>query len=183
MKKVAIFLATGFEESEAIITIDVLRRADIMIDIISSENQDFVQGSHNIIIQSNYKFNEIKNYFDYDMLILPGGGVGVDFLQKNNKLIELLKQFHKKNKYIAAICAAPQILGFANLVEDKEITVYPECKKNLKNAKITLKPVVVDENIITSPSMGCAIEFALKLVALLINVAVMEKVRNQLVIL
>ncbi|WP_339025002.1 DJ-1 family glyoxalase III [Spiroplasma endosymbiont of Agriotes lineatus] len=184
MATVAIFLATGYEEIEAITVIDILRRAKINIDIISSENKDFIVGANNITIKSDYYFSQMSNANDYAMLILPGGAAGVNNLQKNEHLMNLLKTFNKKNKFIAAICAAPQILGLLGIANNKNISVYPECFNGLETAKIiSNKAVVIDGHIITASSPGVAIKFALQLVAILTNDNIKEMITKQLVIL
>ncbi|WP_215825465.1 DJ-1 family glyoxalase III [Spiroplasma endosymbiont of 'Nebria riversi'] len=182
MATVAIFLATGYEEIEAITVIDILRRAKINIDIISSENKDFIVGANNITIKSDYYFSQMPN--DYAMLILPGGATGVNNLQKNEHLMNLLKTFNEQNKFIAAICAAPQILGLLGIANNKNISVYPEFFNGLETAKIiSSEAVVIDGHIITASSAGVAIKFALQLVAILTNDNIKEMITKQLVIL
>ncbi|WP_342261183.1 DJ-1/PfpI family protein [Spiroplasma endosymbiont of Notiophilus biguttatus] len=109
--KVAIFLATGYEMGEVIITIDLLRRANIIIDLVSIENDLKIKSSHNVFILCEKKIND-TDLLSYKMLILPGGKIGVENLSKNELLKSMLVIFAKdSNKFIAAICAAPQILG------------------------------------------------------------------------
>lgn len=181
-KKVAIFLATGFEETEAVIIIDILRRANIEVDVFSITNEKIIIGGHNIKIETNKLLNEI-NSDDYQMLILPGGIEGVNNLKKSILLKQLFEEFYKKSKYLAAICAAPQILFEWNLLNNKNITVYPGCLKNNNQFKIINDaPVVVDGNIITGASMGCAIKFTLELVKILVNDNLAKEIAKQLVI-
>lgn len=181
MVNVAIVLATGYEEIEAITVIDILRRAKINVDIISNDNKDYVIGANDVVIKTDCYFADINK--DYQMLILPGGELGVKNLQKNSQLMDLLKEFHFKNRFIAAICAAPQILGILNLVANKNVAVYPGCTNGLLNAKISTEAVCIDNNIITAASAGTAMKFALELVGALINNEVKEAVRQKLLIL
>lgn len=112
--KAAIFLATGFEESEAVNTIDILDRAGITVDIYTINNSKIVRGSHNIAISSNFIMDdhEIEFYIkSYDLFILPGGEPGTTNLAKSIKLKNIFLNAFRKDKYIAAICAAPQVLG------------------------------------------------------------------------
>lgn len=181
-KKVAIFLATGFEEAEAVIIIDILRRAKIEVDVFSITKEKVIAGGHNIKIETNKLLDEI-NGDDYQMLILPGGMKGVNNLKKSTQLKQLFEEFYKKFKYLAAICAAPQILFEWNLLNNKNITVYPECLESNNQFKIIKEaPVVIDNNIITGASMGCAIKFTLELVKILVNDDIAKEIAKQLVI-
>lgn len=167
--KTAIFLATGYEMGEAIITIDILRRAKIAIDVVSVSDEILVKSSHNVEIKCDKIIKEI-NFSDYKTLILPGGSVGVENLNKNELLKSKLVEFaHDQSKIIAAICAAPQILGQLRLLDNKKITFYPGCDEGLENAIKTSEPVVVSENIITGKSIGCAFQFALQIVSSVLN--------------
>lgn len=178
--KVAIFLATGYEMGEAIITIDILRRAKINVDVVSVTADLLVQSSHNVEIKCDKKVNEI-NFDDYKMLILPGGSTGVENLNQVQVLKDQLVQFaNDKNKLVAAICAAPQILGQLNLLDNKKVTFYPGCDQGLDQAIKTTEPVVVSDNIITGKSVGCAFQFALKLVSILLDQASAEQVKKAL---
>lgn len=178
--KVAIFLATGYEMGEAIIIIDLLRRANIIVDLISIEASLKIKSSHNVFITCEKLITDI-NDFDYKMLILPGGKVGVENLNKNEILREMLTIFAKdNNRFIAAICAAPKILNDLRLVDNKKITHYPEININFNKVISLDKKVVVDENIITGRSIGTVFEFALKLIEILKGKSISEQVKKQL---
>ena len=164
--KVAIFLANGFEEIEAITVIDVLRRAEIEIDIISLSGAKTVIGAHKIQIVSEFAFDFIKKD-DYDMLVLPGGMGGVLALKRSDELKVLLGEYIKQGKYIAAICAAPMIFGELGLLADKNATCYPGLEKHMRGANYLTEKVVVSDKIITSRSVATAIDFALKIVEIL----------------
>ncbi|QGS51813.1 DJ-1 family glyoxalase III [Spiroplasma tabanidicola] len=171
MANVAIFLATGYEETEMISTVDVIRRAEQMfkgsfpvVDIVSISDKKEVTGSHGITIKADKTIQEI-NFDSYDCLILPGGQPGVNNLMESETLMKNLKTHGEKGKTIAAICAAPQILGKLGLADNKEITHYPGSTKYLENA--TLKPhmtAIEDGNIITGCSIGGALQFGLQIV-------------------
>jgi 4-methyl-5(b-hydroxyethyl)-thiazole monophosphate biosynthesis len=161
--QVYLFLADGFEEIEAIAPIDILRRANINIQTVSISGTKEVTGAHGIIIHADRLFTEIDLVHN-DMLILPGGMPGTKNLDAHQALKALLaKQFEKGGK-IAAICAAPSILGKMGLLEGKEATCYPGFEDALSGATISLEKVVMDKNIITAKGAGVAVEFALKLV-------------------
>lgn len=168
MKKVAIMLAEGFEEIEALATVDIIRRAGIKCDLISID-KELVSGAHQITIKSDKIIdNEIKSY---DMIVLPGGLPGATNLAENELLIETLKEFdQKENKYIAAICASPAIvLSKAGIEKDRYITAYPgeEFEELLQNANYVEELVVVDNNMITSRGPATTFLFAYKLVDIL----------------
>lgn len=168
MKKVAVLLANGFEEIEALTVVDILRRAGILCDMVSIDDE-IVCGAHNIEVKSNILFNE--NIKDYDMVVLPGGLPGAENLAKNEKVLDLIKTFNNdKSKYIAAICASPAIvLTEAGIEENRYITSYPgkEYEERLENANYLDELVVVDENLITSRGPATTMLFAYKLVDIL----------------
>ena len=168
MKKVAIMLADGFEEIEALAVVDILRRAEISCDLIGIDKQE-ICGAHKIIVKADKIINE--EIRQYDMIVLPGGMPGATNLADNNLLIETLKEFDKdENKYIAAICASPAIvLSRAGIEKDRYITAYPgESFENmLEKANYIEELVVVDENLITSRGPATAMLFAYKLVDIL----------------
>lgn len=168
MKKVAVLLAEGFEEIEALTVVDVLRRAGIVCEMVSIKNEE-VTGAHNIVVKSDKIFgDDIKNY---DMIVLPGGLPGAENLAKSENVLEALGMFSKdKNKYIAAICASPaMVLPKAGIEEKKYITSYPdeEYEKMLENANYVDELVVVDGNLITSRGPATTLLFAYKIVDVL----------------
>lgn len=168
MKRVAVLLANGFEEIEALTVVDVLRRAGIVCDMVSID-EEIVTGAHNIIVKSDKVLsNEIK---EYDMIVLPGGLPGAENLAKNSNVIELIKEFNNdKNKYIGAICASPAlVLPEVEIEEDRYITSYPdeEYEKLLEKANYVEELVVVDGNLITSRGPATTLLFAYKIVDIL----------------
>lgn len=169
MKKVAVLLAEGFEEIEALTVVDVLRRAGITCDTVSIKNEE-VTGSHNIIVKSDKIFNDedIKNY---DMIVLPGGLPGAENLANSEKVLNVLRDFSKdENKYVSAICASPAIvLTKAGIEEGKFVTSYPDSdyEKMLEKANYVNELVVVDGNLITSRGPATTLLFAYKIVDIL----------------
>ena len=160
---VKIFLANGFEEIEAFTVVDLLKRADIDIKMVSMNDNNLVIGGHNIkvIADEIFNFEQCKNS---NMIILPGGAEGVNNLKDNKELIELIKFYNENKKYIGAICAAPKILGEMNILQGKKATSYPSFISYLKGAEISGDSVVLDGNIITSVSVKTAIDFSLKII-------------------
>lgn len=161
MKKVAVLLANGFEEIEALTVVDVIRRAGEICHMVSIE-EEIVVGTHNIEVKADKIISDdIKSY---DMIVLPGGMPGSTNLRDNLKVIELIKYFNEKNKYIGAICAAPIILEKANIIDGKNITSYPGVQDDLKSCNyVSEHRVVVDGNIITSRGPATALEFSYRL--------------------
>lgn len=168
MKKVAVLLAEGFEEIEALTVVDVLRRAKITCDMVSIKNQT-VCGAHNIEVKADKIIDE--NIEKYDMVVLPGGLPGADNLAKSEKVLEVIRNFNNDvTKYIAAICASPAIvLSKAEIEENRYITSYPdaEYEKMLEKANYVDELVVVDNNLITSRGPATTLLFAYKLVDIL----------------
>ena len=162
---VYLMLANGFEEIEALSVVDILRRGEIEIETVSVFNEEFVCGAHGIVVKTDKMFNEISE--GYDMIVLPGGMPGTTNLQSSKELLSLLQTAYKSDKFIAAICAAPMILGELGMLESKKATSYPGFEKHLLNAELSIDNVCVDCNVITSRGAGTAPEFAFKLLELL----------------
>ncbi len=180
MKKIAIPLATGFEETEAITVIDILRRANLDVTTISIGETLVVDGAHGIKVNADKLFGEI-DFDKMDMIVLPGGMPGTINLDNHIELKKRVIEFDLDEKWIGAICAAPSIIGKLGLLEDKEATCYPSFEDKLFNAKISEKTTVVADNIITSRGLGTAIEFALTIVENLISKENAEKLAKAII--
>lgn len=150
-----IFLDNGFEEIEAITTIDLLRRADIMVTTVSVTGIETVLGAHNIAVKADALFQAV-DFSDAEMLILPGGATR---LGEHNDLCELLLQHNAENKMIAAICAAPSVLGQLGILHGKQATCYPGFESDLGESFIG-GLVVESKNIITAKGPGLSSDFA-----------------------
>lgn len=162
MKKVAVILANGFEEIEAISVIDILRRAEIETVSVGL-NKKLVKGTHGIEVKADIVLDDMR-VDDFSMIVLPGGLLGTNHLAENQKLKEILKEFDKKDLKIAAICAAPWVLSKVGVLKNN-YTCYPGFEKKVNhNGYDDKKNVVIDKNIITSRGPATAMEFALNLV-------------------
>lgn len=175
MKKVYAFLATGFEETEAICTIDILRRAGMDVVITSIYNEKTVVGAHNISIIADKTIDEI-NPNDADLLFLPGGIPGTPNLESCEKLMQILDNHIKQNKFVATICAAPTILGKRGFLDNKNAACYPGCENDMGKALCKNSPAIIDGLFITGRGMGVTTDFALLIVKTLIG----ESLANEL---
>lgn len=159
MAQACIFLATGYEEVEMLTVVDMLRRAKISIDMVSITDQKEVTSSHNVTITADKTLNEV-NFDEAEMLILPGGIPGTPNLRACEPLCDKLKEFAANGKKVAAVCAAPTVLGELGILAGKKATCYPSFADKLATGDYVKQPVVTDGNVITSRGMGTCIEFA-----------------------
>ena len=177
--KIAVLLAEGFEEIEAITCIDVLRRADQEIKIVGVGGM-VIKGSHDIGISADV---EINSYNDLpDAIVLPGGMPGVQNLFKTAKVISLVKEVFRKGNIVAAICAAPAyVLAPMGILEGKKATCYLGCEEKLgEKTTYVDQGVVVDGNIVTSKGPATAMAFALRIVDLVCGKKVADLIREKL---
>lgn len=163
MSRLAICMANGCEEIEGLTVVDVLRRAKIEIDTIAVADQEYVTGSHGIPFCADRIIGEV-NWAEYDGIILPGGMPGTIHLGENQAVCDALKFFATDHRLVAAICAAPSVLGACGILEGKKATSYPGFAEKMPGCTYLEEPVVCDDNIITSRGMGTAIAFALAIV-------------------
>lgn len=179
MKHVYVFLADGFEEIEALTVVDVLRRAGVRVETISVSGNEIVQGAHWISVKADTVYEEAK-FDSVDMLVLPGGMPGTTNLKKHKGLNELLRAYDKEEKWIAAICAAPSILGELGMLNGRKACCYPSFEEKLAGAQVVEEPAVADGHIITGRGMGTAIPFALKLAEVLAGAQKAEQVKESI---
>ncbi len=165
MKKVLVFLADGFEECEGLIVVDILRRAGMEVTTASVMERKKITSSHNIELFADMMAADVQ-ISEYDAVVLPGGIPGTPNLAACSVVTDTCVRFAAEGKIVAAICAAPSILGSLGLLRGKRATVYPGMEHTLSGATpVTEDEVVVDGNLITSRSMGTAIPFALTIAA------------------
>ena len=180
MKKVYLFLADGFEETEAITPADLLRRAGADVCLVSLNETTAVTGSHDIRLTADKVFEQC-DWDDVSMLVLPGGKMGTENLEKHKPLAELLLSAGERGSTLAAICAAPRVLGRLGLLEGKPACCYPGEECNLLGAQVTYEPVAIANGVITSRGMGTAVDFGLALVRHLYGVEAAEAVARKTV--
>ncbi len=180
MKRVAVLLADGFEEIEGLTVVDILRRASIYVDTVSITEDYMVHGAHGINVQTEDLFHEV-DFTEFDMIVLPGGMPGTTNLDMHAGVKRVVRDFAENGKYVAAICAAPSILGGLGLLKGKRAACYPSVEDKLSGAVIMKTPVVLDGNMITSRGMGTAIDFALKLTEVLTDKAKAEEIAASII--
>ena len=162
MNQILIILADGFEEIEAVTIIDLLRRVELDVTVVGLGGLK-ITGSHKITVFCDAIFEDIQSN-QYDYLILPGGQPGTNNLKNSPNVLDLVKNFYKQKKIIAAICAAPTVLYAAGILERKKVTSFPADKDVFNNSYYLEDNVVEDDRIITSRGVGTAIDFSLYLI-------------------
>ena len=175
-KKVLIPLAEGFEEIKAITIIDILRRADIEV-VVAGVDTEIVVGSHGISINTDQLITNVV-VENYDMIALPGGLPGMENLKSSKKVIEAIQQLRGADKFTAAICAAPVVLKEAGITDGRTVTSHPSFSKVMVKSHHTGGRVEVDEKLITGQAAGSAMEFAFKLVEVLMGKEKVEEVNR-----
>lgn len=152
-----VFLAEGFEETEALATLDVMRRAKLDVLTVGVTGE-MVTSSHKVTVKSDITPDKI-DLDNIEGVVLPGGVPGTPNLEKADCVIEAVKYCYENDKYIAAICAAPSILGHLGILNNKKATCFPEYETELEGAQYTAAHTETDGKVITAKGAGCAVEF------------------------
>ncbi|MEE8574891.1 MAG: DJ-1 family glyoxalase III [Thermodesulfobacteriota bacterium] len=176
--KILVPLADGFEEIEALATVDVLRRADVEV-VTAATAPGPVEGRSRIKVTPDALLEDVKDD-DFDVIVLPGGMPGTTNLAEDNRVIEIVKRMDEEKKIVAAICAATIVLKKAGVIRGRAVTCHPSVRKELSKEALSNDRVVVSENLVTSRGPGTAIEFALKLVELLVGNRMSVQIRKGL---
>lgn len=172
---VAILLADGFEEIEAITPADFLRRAGVEVRLVGVTGRE-VTGGHGITVSTDMRLEELRE--EPEAVIVPGGGRGAENLAASAGSLDLIRRLHGAGKIVAAICAAPAVvLRRAGVIAGRRVTCYPGFEDTLAGSTFSEERVVVDGNVVTSRAPGTAAEFALKLVELLAGKDKAETIR------
>ena len=156
MRAIVLF-KQGYEELEALSSVDVLRRANVQCDMVGMDEL-YVASSHNIVVKMDKIFDESD--YDADVVILPGGMPGAASLRDDERVIDLVKNFYNNNKIVAAICAAPIVLQRAGILEGKNFTCYPGFEKEAVSGIYHDELVYVDGNIVTARGPAASLAFA-----------------------
>ena len=177
--KVAVYFATGYEEVEALSVVDVLRRGNIEVIMVGVTGET-VTGSHGISINMDKTIDKV-DHSTIDMMVLPGGLPGADNLMANTTLTDNLKKFKEEGKWLAAICAAPSILGRLGLLKGEKAICYPGFEDKLLEAEVVNAKAVLSNKIITGIGPGAALDFALKIVEVIKGKEVVDTLKHQMV--
>lgn len=173
------FLITGFEEIEALATVDILRRAGLPVRTVSLTGETAVTGSHGVRVVADTLFEDV-DFNTAEMLILPGG---TPAFSEHEGLKKSVKAFYDRGGKVAAICASPMVFGILGMLKGRNATCYPGFEKYLEGALLqTEKAVVIDGNVITGRGPGLTIEFALTIVEILAGKSTREQVASQLLV-
>jgi protein deglycase len=175
MPSIITILAPGFEETEAVTFIDLLRRAKVNVTVAGLAARQ-TKGSHDITLVADGVLGETAGSFDG--IVLPGGMPGSKNLAESERVLDMLRDMYKKGGLCAAICAAPMVLGRAGILNGFKATCYPGCEKELTGATFVDQPVVRDRNIITSRGLGTAIAFGLELISFLVGEAEAKRIKD-----
>ena len=175
MKKAIVFLANGFEEMEATGTVDILRRGGIDTKTVSITDDHKVVGAHHMEYMADALLSE-TDFSGIDALILPGDMPGASNLNESEAVKEALLQQYRQGGIVAAICAAPMVLGGLGLLKGRKATCYPGFEPKLIGATVTGEAVEVDGNVVTGRGPGLVFNFGLALVSVLKGDAVAEEV-------
>ena len=180
MKKAVMFFAEGYETVEALMVVDLLRRAGVTVTMASITDEKTVTSSHGVCVGMVAVLGEV-DLLSYDAIILPGGMPGTTNLGESEAVKKAVLAMNEAGKIVSAICAAPGVLGKYGLLEGKKACSYPDHEVNLTGAEVSRDPVVVDGNIVTSRGLGTAMEFGLKLLEILVSPEKAEEIKGKIV--
>ena len=178
---VYMLLGTGFEETEAVAPLDLLRRAGVNVQTVGL-NGKIIYGSHNIGIEADIEIGQM-DLTDVEMIVIPGGLGGVASIRACHEAMDALKFAADNGKFVGAICAGPTVLADLGITDGKNATCFPGCEDGMGSAVMQAdKAAVRDGKIITGTSAGCAIPFGLALIEALKGADMAEKIAKQIVI-
>lgn len=179
MSLVYIVLGKGFEEMEAIVPCDLLRRAGVDARLVGIDGLD-ITGSRGITVHADCTQKE-ASWDDGDMIVLPGGLGGVASIRADETVMQTVSEYARKGKYVAAICAAPTILAQLGLTDGKKATCYPGMESEMGSAKMRDANAVTDGRIITGCAAGAAFDFGLSLIAALCGEKTARRIEREVV--
>jgi 4-methyl-5(b-hydroxyethyl)-thiazole monophosphate biosynthesis len=173
-----VFLADGFEETEALATLDVMRRAKLEVQPVGVTGE-VVTGSHKVSVQADIRPEKI-DFENIEGVVLPGGMPGTLNLEASSKVLDCVKHCYDNGKLVSAICAAPSILGHLGMLDGRKATCFPGFETELKGAQYTAAHTETDGNVITAKGAGCAIEFGHAIVAKALSKEAADKVIEEM---
>lgn len=166
MAKIAVFFGEGYEEIEALTVVDMCRRAKIETQMVSITGSVCVTGAHGIKVEMDVQYEDV-DFDSLDMIVLPGGMPGTKNLEAHQGLMSQVDVFNEAERLLAAICAAPSILGHRGILKERKACCYPGFEKDLEDAQVVYDSVTTDGHVITARGMGCAIDFSLAIITAL----------------
>ena len=178
MAKVALFLIDGFEETEALTTVDILRRGEVQVTTVSLNGKDTVAGKHGVAVHADALFERIKDQ-PFDMLVIPGGTTAYT---EHQGLLELVRDYDRAEKKLAAICAAPAVFGKLGILRGKRAVCYPGMESWLTGAVIGKNNVETDGHITTAKGPALTMLFALRILEILRGETVAHQVGNDFLV-
>lgn len=173
-----VFLANGFEETEAIAPIDIMRRAKLEVKTVGVTGE-FVTSSHGVTVKADILLKDV-DFNNLEGVVLPGGMPGTLNLEKSEEVLNSVKYAYENKKIVSAICAAPSILGHLGILENRNATSFPGFDTELKGANYTANPVEIDENVITAKGAGCAVAFGHAIVTKAVSKEVADKICGEM---
>ena len=173
------FLADGFEEIEALATVDILRRAAIPVTTVGVGG-DVIRGTHDIYVTADMNIDDFAISEDMTGVILPGGMPGVKNLYADDTVRDAVSYAVSRDLFVCAICAAPSILGMMGVLEGKKATCFPGFEGQLQGAQTSSDKVVVDGKIITAKGAGCALDFGFAIVAQVESAADADRISSSM---
>ena len=177
---VYMLLGTGFEETEAVAPLDLLRRAGVTVQTVGL-NGKIIYGSHGIGIETDIEIGQM-DLTDVEMIVIPGGLGGVASIRACQEAMDALKFANDNGKFAGAICAGPTVLADLGITNGKQATCFPGCESQMGKATMVNAAAVTDGKLITGTSAGCAIPFGLELIAALKGADMADKIAKQIVI-
>lgn len=180
MSRIAVFFADGCEEIEGLTVVDMLRRANVNVDMVSVMERREIHGSHNITFLADMLYEDMEPA-SYDGVVLPGGMPGTTNLGVHEGVISIIKEFAAEGKLVSAICAAPSVLGQAGVLRNKRAVCHPGWEDRLTGAIVCEENAMTDGNIITSRGMGTAVDFSLAIIQKLTDEETLANVKKGIV--
>ena len=182
MAKVYEFLANGFEEVEALAPVDILRRGGVEVKMVSITGNNLVESSHGVVVKADLLFENITDFSDADLLMLPGGMPGSKNLNEHEGVRKALKEQFEKGKHVAAICAAPLVLASVGLLKGKKATIYPGMESYLgEDAEYTGALVQEDGNVTTGAGPAACFPYGYKLLSYFLPTEKVEEIQKGMI--
>ncbi len=178
MAQVYEFLATGFEEIEALAPVDILRRGGVEVKTVSVTGSDFVESAHGVTLKADMRFEQGGDFADADMLLLPGGMPGAANLKAHEGVCQALLRQHERGRRIGAICAAPMVLGAIGLLQGRQATCYPGFEQFLTGADYTARLWQEDGNIITGEGPAATLPYAYRILSYFVGEDQMREIQQ-----